>query len=137
MNDWQLSFHHFGLAVHAPEMARLYLKGLRYQLGEPLYDPIQKVNLQMAEHSMQPRIELVWPATAPGPLDSLIKGSQGMIYHTCFVASNVQHSIELMKNQGLRVVTVSSPKPAILFSGRLVSFYMVRGVGLIEVLSDS
>jgi methylmalonyl-CoA/ethylmalonyl-CoA epimerase len=137
MNDGQLDFHHLGLAIHSPEMARPYLKGLGYTLGEEMYDPIQKVNLQMAEHVIQPRIELVWPGIECGPLDSIIKGQQGIIYHTCYVAKNVEHSLRLMKNQGLRVITVSLPKPAILFSGRLVSFYMIRGFGLIEVLHDN
>ena len=137
MNEWQLEFHHLGLAVHSPEMARVYLKGLGYTLSESIYDPLQAVNLQMAEHTRQPNIELVWPGNEISPLDGIIKGQQGIIYHTCFVAINIEHSLEMMQKQGLRVITVSAPKPAVLFSGRLVSFYMVRGFGLIEVLHEN
>ncbi|MCE0556220.1 VOC family protein [Motilimonas sp. E26] len=136
MSDWQLRFHHFGLAVHDPKAARIYLKGLGYQLGEALYDPLQKVNLQMAEHANQPRVELVWPAGESGPLDNILQGQQGIIYHTCYTAKDVEKSIVSMQQQGLRIVPVSAPKPAILFAGKYVSFYIVRGVGLIEVLHD-
>lgn len=136
MLDWGLTFHHLGLAVHSPEVARVYLGGLGYQFKDPLYDPLQQVNVQIAEHLSQPCIELVWPGETSGPLDSILKGQQGVVYHTCYSATDPEQSLELMAQQGLRVMTVSPAKPAILFNGKLVSFHMVRGVGLIEILHD-
>jgi hypothetical protein len=41
-----------------------------------------------------------------------------------------------MKTAGHRTMVVSPPKPAVLFDYRPVSFYMVRGFGLIEIIED-
>jgi hypothetical protein len=42
-----------------------------------------------------------------------------------------------MDDARLRLQCVSPPKPAILFGGRHVSFYMIIGIGQIEIIEEA
>jgi hypothetical protein len=55
----------------------------------------------------------------------------------CYRTRDLAASIAAMKAAGHRVVQAVAPKPAVLFGGCPVSFYFVKGFGLIEILEDS
>ena len=59
-----------------------------------------------------------------------------MIYHACYRFKNIQQAMQEQFN-GLRVNTSSPPIPAIMFLGGTVSFYIVKGIGLIELLDNN
>ena len=59
--------------------------------------------------------------------------SNEMIYHTCYELNRSKVSINEFFSQN-RFICVSKPKPAILFNNRLVSFYYLNNIGLIEIL---
>ena len=142
MNQYGLKFHHFGLAVRGAEKAVSFLKGLGYGVGETVFDPLQNVNLIMCkgEDEYAPAVEIIFKAPANGgeeqssPLDSVLSGRSEIIYHLCYETRNLSGTLEKIKAAGFRVLTVSSPKPAALFGGGEVSFYMIKGFGLIEIL---
>lgn len=139
MNEFDLIFHHIGLAVKKEDDALTFLKGIGYKPAEKIYDPEQKVNLQLCIHSYKPTIELVMPYTINGevqesPLTPILQRQSEMIYHTCYETQNLQKSLDNMEAKGLRVLPVSPPTPAVLFDERKVSFYTVMGFGLIEIL---
>ncbi len=136
MNEFGLKFHHFGLATQNPSLAGAFLQGLGYRVSETVFDPEQNVNLRLATHSSQPWVELVYAAGTEGPLSNILKGSHSLIYHMCYEAESPISSLEKMHEHGHRVFTVSPPKPALLFDGKKVSFHMVRGVGLMEILHN-
>ena len=47
-------------------------------------------------------------------------------------------SLEALEDDGrLSVYSVSSPKEAVLFGGKRVSFYLIEGVGLIEIIDEA
>ena len=52
----------------------------------------------------------------------------------CYETIHLQQSLDSLENAGLRIYTISNPKPAILFDNRNVSFYKIQGFGLIEIL---
>ena len=134
-NTWGLSFHHLGLAVPEPESAIRFLKGLNYQIGDLVYDPRQDINLILCRSSEMPVIEIVFPAKVPSVIDKILeKNRDGGIYHTCFESQNVQESLSSIKRDGIRFITILPPTPAILFEHRPVSFYLVQGYGIIEIL---
>jgi methylmalonyl-CoA/ethylmalonyl-CoA epimerase len=62
------------------------------------------------------------------------KNRFGLIYHSCFETADLTATLSAWEEKGLRAVCISEPKPAVLFNGRKVSFYMVNGAGLIELL---
>jgi hypothetical protein len=129
-----LTFHHFGLAVGAPDEAFLYLATLGYREGNQVFDPRQRVNLAMRHHPSMPDVEVIWPGEEPSPIDKLIKRMGTLIYHLCYACPDPDAAIAAIEAAGLDTVLVSAPTPAVLFGGREVSFYTVSGFGLIEIL---
>jgi methylmalonyl-CoA/ethylmalonyl-CoA epimerase len=55
------------------------------------------------------------------------------MYHYSYEVDSFEE-VEKELKKSFRVFNVSKPKPAILFDNRLVSFYYIIGVGLIELL---
>jgi methylmalonyl-CoA/ethylmalonyl-CoA epimerase len=138
MNRCRLDFHHLGLAVRQPEKAKQFLSFLGYHIGQPVYDPLQKTHLIMCtgDHGM-PDAEIIYPGEEPGPLQALLEGRNELIYHICYQTDDVEGSVNRIRDCGIRASLVSPPKPAVLFEGRKVSFYMVAGFGLIELLENT
>jgi len=131
-----LKFHHLGLATRDSEETGRMLRGLDYSLDEPIFDPLQNVHLVWCEHDSMPAIEVVYPSDSPGPLDTYLAEFSELVYHLCYVAKDIQSSVDAMKAAGLRILPVAPPKPAVLFDGRHVGFYMAKGLGLIEILEE-
>lgn len=129
-----LRFHHFGLASNRPEQSLKFLDVLGYTPVRHVYDPIQNVNLSLCTHSAMPTVELVAPGEGEGPLDTILATASGSIYHLCYETEDLEESLRSVKSGGFRVVCISSPKPAVLFDNRRVSFYMIRDFGIIELL---
>jgi methylmalonyl-CoA/ethylmalonyl-CoA epimerase len=136
MQAFGLVFDHLGLATRDAEKTLGFLRGLGYQTPGVVHDPIQRVNLVLCQHLSMPAVEVIFAATDAGPLDAVLAQQPQSIYHLCFRSCDLAASIAAIKASGSRVLVVSSPKPAVLFGGSLVSFYMVRGFGLIEIIED-
>jgi methylmalonyl-CoA/ethylmalonyl-CoA epimerase len=138
MKQFGLTFHHIGLAVREPSAARAMVEGLGYTLQSPVCDQAQNVNLIMALHPAMPDIEIIWSTGRAGPLDKMLQNHPGgLVYHLCFVAEDVQASLDAMEQAGLDAFCVSSAKAAVLFGGRMVSFYVIKGLGLIELIEGA
>ena len=135
MNEFGLSFHHLGLAVRTPENALVFVKGLDYEIHPSIYDNFQNVNLILCSHELMPNIEIIFPSDTPGPLDNILKKNSELIYHICYSTMDLEQSLEKIKFIN-KIIAVTYPKPAILFSNKLVSFYKVIGFGLIEIIEE-
>ena len=137
MTDIGLTFHHLGLAVRQPEEAITFTRGLGYVIGKPVNDAEQNVNLVFCTHSTAPAIEIIFPANGKSPIDALVaKHANGIVYHCCYVSKDLDATLSAFSKSGLRPLCVSSPKPAILFGGAIVSFYQIMGIGLIEIIEN-
>lgn len=135
MNQFGLSFHHLGLAVRKPESAMLFLNTLGYTCGAPVFDKKQNVNLMMCCHTTDPDVEIISPGKGPGPIDRLVeRNANGIIYHTCYVTSDLERTLSALEAVGLRHLRVVEPTPAVLLDGLLVSFYQIIGIGLVEFI---
>jgi methylmalonyl-CoA/ethylmalonyl-CoA epimerase len=137
VTDFGLTFDHFGLAVGNIAGARKVLEGMGYECGEEVYDPLQEVLLVWCEHATMPAVEIVAPTDKPGPLDNIIVENSGSIYHLCYRAANIGASVAAIKAAGIRVLPVVPPKPAVLFGGKSVGFFQVKGFGLIEIVEEA
>ena len=129
-----MKFHHLGLATRNADEARRTLSALGYRLQEPVFDPLQNVNLIWCDHDSMPAIEVVYPADGPGPLDPYLADHAELVYHLCYAATDIQAAVDTLKSSGLRLLPVVAPKPAVLFDGRAVAFYHLKGLGLIEIV---
>jgi methylmalonyl-CoA/ethylmalonyl-CoA epimerase len=138
-NRYGLSFHHLGLAVATPEPALVFLQGLGYRTGKVVFDPLQDVNVQMCEHPVMPVVEIIFPGKEAGRLNALLARSrEGLVYHVAYRTADLAASLTAFEaERGLRAVCVSAPKPAVLFNGEPVSFYMIAGMGLIELIEGT
>jgi len=137
-NVYGLKFHHLGLAVREPSAAVQFLAGLGYVAAETVEDPLQNVNLIMCRHDVMPDVEIIYPAGGPAPIDRFLKEqTHGLVYHMCYETDDLEATLaQVQARDAFRLISVSPAKPAILFGGRNVSFYIVVGVGLIEIMES-
>ena len=129
-----LTFHHLGLALRKEDEALNFLDHLGYALGEKIYDAEQNVYARLCTSSELPDIEILLPGEGKTPLESILKNNSELLYHTCYKSTDLSAFLAGLNTAGIRHICVSPPKPAILFGGRKVSFYHIRGYGLIEIL---
>lgn len=134
MERFGLRFHHLGLAVKQEAQAISFLRGMGYAIGERILDPEQNVHLRMCCTVDAPDFELITPAGKDGPLESIFKRHDEMIYHSCYESANFGASVGAISAAGLRVMPIGKAKPAPLFDGRSVAFFQVVGFGLVEFL---
>jgi hypothetical protein len=137
MNRFGLDFHHLGLAVPQPDRAFDLLTGLGYHIGSSIFDPEQMVRLALCRHPQMPDVEIVSPSHTASPIDRLLRRNGPLIYHVCYRTASISTTIAALDRDGFNVISVSEPKPAVLFGGRNVAFYSVDGFGLIELLQDT
>ncbi|WP_175152635.1 VOC family protein [Paraburkholderia ultramafica] len=137
LNRFGLTFHHLGLAVKRPDAAIAFLEALGYKIGEVVFDALQTVNVVMCSHESMPSIEIIFPAEGTSPIDRFLqRHKEGLVYHMCFETRDIESSLSKVKaDKALQLIDVSPPTPAVLFGGDLVSFYLIEGVGLIEIIS--
>ncbi len=132
-----LAFHHFAIATDDAKRSSDYLAALGYERGASAYDPLQNVNLEMWHHGTMPDVELVWPSGTTGPVNTMIKKKGVGIYHTCYEVDDLAATVEALQAQNLNILEVVEARPAVLFGGRPVAFYLVEGIGLIELLGPA
>jgi catechol 2,3-dioxygenase-like lactoylglutathione lyase family enzyme len=137
-NKWGLAFHHLGLAVQDPEAAAHFLTGLGYRIGPTIHDPLQNVHLAMCAHDQMPDVEIISPGDGPGPLEKLLSSHRdGLVYHMCYTSADLDRTLDALESdQRFSVRSIAPPTQAILFDGKRVSFYLVEGVGLIEIIEE-
>ncbi len=136
-NGLGLTFHHFGLATARPAEALALLRSLGYVAGEPVHDPLQKVDLVMCTSAAMPAVEVVYGSDPAAPIAKYLQIGSGLFYHQCFATDDLTASLAALKSAGHRLACVSPRKPAVLFGGRMVSFYYMPGYGLIELLEPA
>jgi len=136
MNRFGLTFHHLGLAVPSTAEAVQFLDRLGYRQGPTVFDPLQKVNLSMCWHDTMPDVELVWPGDEPSPIDRMLKRGGPQVYHFCYSTRDAAASLAGMEAEGIAVLELAPPQPAVLFGGRPVSFHSIAGFGLIELIHE-
>lgn len=113
------------------------LAGLGYAIGETIFDPLQNVNLILCTANDQPSVEIIFPAKDPGAVDGLLaQHPKGLVYHLCFTTGDLEKSLAAIEAANLHAFCVAPPKPAVVFQMRSVSFYLVNGFGLVEILQD-
>jgi methylmalonyl-CoA/ethylmalonyl-CoA epimerase len=134
MINYGLTFHHLGLAVKRPDKAVYFLRGLGYEVGDVVSDEVQNVNLIMCNSADMPDVEIIFTTESDGPLSNILSVRDELMYHMCFESADVERSVNAIKEGKNRIFCISTPKPAVIFAGNMVSFYMVSGFGLIEIL---
>jgi methylmalonyl-CoA/ethylmalonyl-CoA epimerase len=133
-----LAFHHVGLLTDDPESACRHLTNIGYSADSPIFDPLQGAHLRLCQGPAgAAAIELVTPVAGNLSLGKLLKRRGDYMYHVCFTAPSFDIAASsLTAGNRAAIVVVSEPKPAVLFGGARVAFYLVRGLGLVEILEQ-
>lgn len=129
-----LTFHHFAVATNDARLSSEYLGALGYRRGANAYDPLQNVNLEMWHHPTMPDVELVSPSGTSGPVSAMLKKKGVGIYHVCYEVNDIAATVDTFRAQNVGFLEVVEPRPAVLFGGRPVAFYLFEGIGLVELL---
>lgn len=133
-----VSFHHVGLLTDNPDAAVTVLSVLGYSIDRPVTDELQDVHLQMAHAGPgTAQIEIIAPRSAKSPLMRLLRRRDDHMYHSCFCVRSVDAVKAAIMQNGLELHTIMPPTPSILFGSAMVSFYVIQGLGLIELLECS
>lgn len=128
-----LQFHHIGVACRSIATEKSIWQGLGYQQeGQAFSDPLQGVN-GLFMIGVGPRIELLEPLSGSETLAPFINSGIKM-YHQAYETPNLENTIDQLKKTRAKVV--SSPKPAVAFGGRCVSFLMLRNAVIIELIES-
>ena len=136
MTDYlDLKFHHIGIAVKDFKKSLEFYKMLKYKWfkSKIFRDKKQKVDLILLKHDHFSNIELVNPYGSSSPILNYIKDVDNRIYHFCYEVNSFEKTEKKLKKK-FRIFNVVKPTPAILFNNRLVSFYYIDKVGLIELI---
>jgi methylmalonyl-CoA/ethylmalonyl-CoA epimerase len=130
----QINFHHFGLAVKDFTNSINFYSNLGFACSKPIIDEFQKVELILCTSDRFPAVELIRPINSESPIYNFLKKNEEIIYHTCYEVSNPETNVGMLFSKN-RAICISKPKPAILFANRLVSFYYLPQVGIVEILN--
>lgn len=127
-----LSFHHVGVACRDLESEAAAFAALGYVAERPdFYDPIQGVHGRFLVGN-GPRLEFLRNHAEVGVLTPwLRKGVR--FYHLAYEAQDFDAAGTGLVAAGGK--QVGSPQPAVAFDGRLICFYMLQNLSLIELIS--
>lgn len=134
MKRLPFTFHHLGLAARKRDAATRFAQSMGYEIGPTIRDPRQNVDLSMCTHGAMPRLEIVTPTETAGPLATLLRSHTELVYHVCYEVPSIPDALSHLKADVGNVRCVQPPTPAVLFGERQVGFYLVPGVGLVELL---
>ena len=132
--DSEMKFHHYGLACTDINSATKILLESGYTIGPVINDPLQKVLLSICTHNILPCIEIVSAELKDNPIQKIVEKKGMCIYHICYVVPERNKALLKLSSIGIRFVTVSNTKQAILFNGDTVSFHFTKEFDLFEIL---
>jgi methylmalonyl-CoA/ethylmalonyl-CoA epimerase len=126
----ELLLHHLGYACKDIDSSVEYLKKYHsvIEVGDVIYDELQKAKLCFLEIANAPNIELVSGVPVANIVDSGLT-----FYHACYEVDNIDSAILEFKKDD--AVLISKPLPAKLFANRKVAFLQTN-LGLIELLES-
>ena len=142
LSNWK--FDHIGVAVPEIEGTAAVYKAAGYTQTEPVYDPIQNVDICFLTKEGMPKVELLAPphththththtgAEGNSPVQQILDKIGVTPYHTCYEVENIEDAVAELRK--MRYIVVRKPEPAIAFDNRRVCFLYNKQVGLIEIV---
>lgn len=126
-----LAFHHVGVACRDLDAEERVFVALGYARERPdFYDPIQGVHGRFIVGG-GPRLELLRNDAEPGVLSSWLK--KGVrFYHLAYEIDDLERGATALLATGAKALM--RPVPAVAFDGRLICFYMLPNLSLVELI---
>jgi len=98
-------------------------------LGDVVFDPTQKVDIQFMRLPDGTKIELIQPVGDDSPVRRALEKGGGL-NHLCFEVPDLDEAVDAAI--GSHSICVCPPTPAIAFAGRRIAFVFNKQIGLIE-----
>lgn len=132
-----LHFHHIGVGTTDFDGAIAVYQGMGHELLVRVDDALlnARIALLSVPGASFPYVELVSPLGPDGPLKGLLsRKALPAPYHSCYATPRIAEATSELRRLGFRPTGV--PRPALAFSGALVSFHFNRSIGLLELVED-
>jgi methylmalonyl-CoA/ethylmalonyl-CoA epimerase len=125
-----MKIHHVGIVCKNIQKAvREYGKLFEIVEQSPIvYDELQKAELCLIKTNTGLDVEFISGEQVEGLLKQKIS-----YYHLCYSVSDIEKEIIRFEENG--ALTISVPKPAVLFGGKRVAFLLTKN-GLIEFVEE-
>jgi len=125
-----MKIHHIGIVCKNIEKAvRNYGKFFEIVEQSPVvYDELQRAELCMVKTNTGLDVEFISGEQVEGLLKQKV-----LYYHICYSVSDLDKEIARFEENG--ALTISAPKPAVLFGGKRVAFMLTKS-GLIEFVEE-
>ena len=130
-----MKIDHIGYAVKRIDRAQSAFEMMGFVFKPVIDDTDRNVKLCFGEKDGY-CIELVAPLDKKkaSPVDEYLSKTPGTPYHICYESDDLDREIEILGQQGFKVVI--EPEPAIAFGGKRVVFMMHIGFGLMEIVEQ-
>ena len=129
------SLHHIGFVVSSIQAAvQGFAEMLQFDWdAQVFHDPNQgvRVTFLQSRRAGDPLWELIEPVDEKSPVQSFAAKGGGL-HHVCFVAKNLEETLERARAQG--AIVTRPPMPAVAFGGRRIAWVYTKGRLLIEYL---
>ena len=126
-------FHHLGLATNNREKSENFLKQAGYNKKLSTIEKKQKVKLSFFTSKNKPTIEVVTPLSKNSPISLYLKKFDAIFYHTCFEIKKKLNVDQFC--QKYKAICVIKPYLSQVFKKKKVSFFYIKYIGLIEIIS--
>lgn len=127
-----IKVHHYGLATSDLNRGAKTFSLLGYDVSEPIYDPVQQVEVVFVSRSGETTIELVCDSGTNGPTNGFISKVGSGLYHICYEVDDIENTIKKLRENGF--FTKQKPVEATAFKNRRIAWLYNRDIGLIELL---
>jgi methylmalonyl-CoA/ethylmalonyl-CoA epimerase len=125
--DGNAVLHHLGLVVSSISgVGEEFASSMSAHWdGKIVYDPIQRVRVSFFDprDARNPVYELVEPAGDASPVSAFLKKGGGL-HHVCYEIDELEKNLTAARLAGFVVLT--SPAPAVAFSGRKIAWICSR-----------
>ena len=126
-------FHHFGLATNNRKKSEEFLIKTGYKKQSSFLEKKQKVKLSFFKSRGKPTIEVITPLSKKSPINSYLKKFDAMFYHMCFEVNKKLNVKKFCSEYA--ALCIIAPYKSSVFKGKKISFYYVKYIGLIEIIS--
>jgi methylmalonyl-CoA/ethylmalonyl-CoA epimerase len=127
-----MEIHHYGLATKDLKRSAEVFRSLGYQVSEPIFDPIQRVEVSLVSRENEYAIELVCDSGTGGPTSGFLSKVGSGLYHICYEVDDMDEMIGILRAK--RFLLKQKPVKATAFEGRRIAWLYNRDIGLIELL---
>ena len=136
MKEFDLNFHHLGLATDNYNLTLKILKKLSYKVKSVKIHKYYNVKNALCVSKTMPSVEIVSKSKkSHSPIDKIIKKNKQLVYHICYITKDFSKARKKLEQNKIHVMKISdsylSP-----FEGIMSSFFFIKGLGIVEIMDE-